>query len=253
MLAGGTIPPFADILYDIDSLFKVNRIGNGLDIVNDLNFKAATAQEAIAKIEKLSKLVTGGHVSIRDIFMASAFKDNIPDGSKIALVNTIMALLDRDREQVRFMEFKAALRQTFAAPPPHQTHFMAKTPVGTMTLKEYSRERRSCTRSKDRSSSKSRDLRSRQRSPHHAKFRRDNSASPHRSRLTNTRSGSTSISFHINGPNKSFYLIPGAQRSCIGKCTFVEMGGNLKSLDKSKNSFIFGDGPSTLSLGQAKN
>ena len=27
------------------------------------------------------------------------------------------------------------------------------------------------------------------------------------------------------------------------------MGGNLKSLDKSKNSFIFGDGPSTLSLG----
>ena len=84
MLAGSTIPPFTDILYDIDCLFKVKRIGNGLDIVNDLNFQAATAQEAIAKIEKLSKLVTGGQVSIRDIFMAGAIKDNIYDGSKIA-------------------------------------------------------------------------------------------------------------------------------------------------------------------------
>ena len=63
MLVGSTIPPpFSDILYDIDCLFKVNRIGNCLDIVNDLNFKAATAQEAIAKIEKLSKLVTGRHL-----------------------------------------------------------------------------------------------------------------------------------------------------------------------------------------------
>ena len=46
MLACSTIPPFADILYDIDCLFKVNRIGNGLDIVNDLNFKADTAQDS---------------------------------------------------------------------------------------------------------------------------------------------------------------------------------------------------------------
>ena len=52
--------------------------------------------------------------------------------------------------------------------------------------------------------------------------------------------------------NLSFYFDTGAQHSCIGKCTFVEMGGNLKSLDKSKNSFIFGDGPSTPSLGRAK-
>ena len=128
----GTIPPFADFLYDIDCLFKVNRIGNGLDKVNDMNFKAAMAQEAIAKIEKLSKLVTGGHVSIHDIYMAGAIKDNIHDGSNIALVNT-MALLDRVREQVRFMELKAAFRQTFAPPP--QAHFMAKTPVGTMILR----------------------------------------------------------------------------------------------------------------------
>ena len=117
MLAGSTIPPFSDILYGIDCLFKVNRIGNGLDIVNELNFKASTAQDAIAKIEKLSKLVTGGHVSIRDIFMAQAIKDNISDGAKIALVNT-MACLDRELEQVRFTEFKAAFRQTFVAPPP---------------------------------------------------------------------------------------------------------------------------------------
>ena len=30
------------------------------------------------------------------------------------------------------------------------------------------------------------------------------------------------------------------------------MGGNLKSLSKSENSFIFGDGPSSPSIGQAK-
>ena len=39
MLAGSTttIPPFSEILYDIDCLFKVNRIANGLDILNELN------------------------------------------------------------------------------------------------------------------------------------------------------------------------------------------------------------------------
>ena len=133
MLAGSTIPPFSDILYDIDCLFKVSRIGNGLDIVNELNFKAPTAQDAIAKIEKLSKLVTGGQVSIRDIFMAQAIKDNISDGAKIALENT-MACLDREHEQVRFTEFKAAFRQTFATPPP-QTHIMAKILVKITILR----------------------------------------------------------------------------------------------------------------------
>ena len=121
--------------------------------------------------------------------MAGAIKDNIPDGSKIALVNT-MALLSRDP-------------------------------------------------------------RSRHRSPHHAKNRRDSSASPHGSRTSNNRSGSTSISFHINSPGKSVFLLDtGAQRSCIGKCTFVEMGGSLKSLNKSENSFIFGDGPLRLLVEQ---
>ena len=31
MLAGSTIPPFSHILYDIDCLFKVNRVSNALD------------------------------------------------------------------------------------------------------------------------------------------------------------------------------------------------------------------------------
>ena len=64
MQVGAIIPPFEDILYDIDCLYKVNRIRNALDIVNDLDFKATMAQEAIGKIEKLSKLVQGGQVSI---------------------------------------------------------------------------------------------------------------------------------------------------------------------------------------------
>ena len=38
----------------------------------------------------------------------------------------------------------------------------------------------------------------------------------------------------------------------MGKCTFIKMGGDLKSLKKSKNSFIFGDGPSTPSIGRPK-
>ena len=162
MLAGSTIPPFSDILYDIDCLFKVNRIGNGLDLVNELNFKASTAQDARTKIEKLSKLVTGGHVSIRDIFMAGAIKDNISDGAKIALVNT-MACLDREHEQVRFTEFKAVFRQTF--PPPSSDTFYGQNSNKDYNSKEYTRERR------------------------------------------NNRSGSTSISFHINGPGKSVFLI----------------------------------------------
>ena len=65
--------------------------------------------------------------------MAGAIRDNIPDESKIALVNP-MALLDREREQVRFTEFKAAFKQTFTTTPPPQAHFMAKTPVGTMII-----------------------------------------------------------------------------------------------------------------------
>ena len=53
----------------------------------------------MAKIEKLSKLVSGANVTIRDMFMAQAIKDNIPDWGNIALINTL-ASLDRQSEHV---------------------------------------------------------------------------------------------------------------------------------------------------------
>ena len=74
----------------------------------------------MAKIEKLSKLFVGGNVTIRDIFMAQAIKDNIPDGGKIALINTLDSL-DRQSEIMCFTEFKFAFRQTFSATPPTET------------------------------------------------------------------------------------------------------------------------------------
>ena len=86
------------------------------DIVNELNFKSSSATEAVAKIEKLSKLVSGENVTIREIIMAQAIMDNIPDGGKIALINTL-ASLDRQSEQTRFTEFKCAFRQTFSVHP----------------------------------------------------------------------------------------------------------------------------------------
>ena len=87
-----------------------------------------------------------------------------------------MALLDRGREQLRFMKFKAAFRQTFAVPHPP---FYGQNSSRDYESKEYGRERRS---RKDRSASRSRDFRPRTRSPHHAKTRWDSSASPHGSR-----------------------------------------------------------------------
>ena len=62
--------------------------------------------------------------------MASAIKDNISDGARIALVNK-MALIDREREQVRFTEFKAAFKQTFTTTPSSDT-FFGKNLSGTM-------------------------------------------------------------------------------------------------------------------------
>ena len=73
---------------DTADLFKVNRVSNALDIVNKMCFKSSSTTEAIAKIEKLSKLVLGANVTIKDIFMAQAIKDNNPDGGRIALINT---------------------------------------------------------------------------------------------------------------------------------------------------------------------
>ena len=38
----------------------------------------------------------------------------------------------------------------------------------------------------------------------------------------------------------------------MGKHTFVKLGGNLESLNKSENSYIFGDSPPSPSIGRAK-
>ena len=159
---GATIPAFEDILYYIDCLYKVNRLGNALDIVNDLDFKANPAQEAIGKIERLSKLVQGGKVNIRDVLMACAIKDNISDGARIALVNT-MALIDRECEQVRFTEFKAAFKQTFSTTPSSDTIF-GKNFSGNYDYNN--KERRSRSRSKDRNAGRSRDFQQQNKSPH---------------------------------------------------------------------------------------
>ena len=133
LLLGNNIPSFSHILYDIDNLFKVNRVSNSLDIVNELNLKSSSATETVAKIEKLSKLVVGGNVTIRNIFMAQAIKDNIPDMGKIAMINTL-AYLDRESEIMRFTEFKSAFKQTFAATLPHET-ILDRITLGITTLR----------------------------------------------------------------------------------------------------------------------
>ena len=73
--------------------------------------------------------------------MAQAIKDNIPDGAKIALINT-MACLDREREIVRFTEFKAAFKQILVAIPPNDT-FYGQITIKDYNSKEYPMEHRS--------------------------------------------------------------------------------------------------------------
>ena len=90
-------------------------MSNAFDIVNEMNFRSSSATEAIGKIEKLSKLVLGANVTIKDIFMAQAIKDNIPDGGRIALINTL-SILDRQSDHMRFIEFKSAFCHTFQSP-----------------------------------------------------------------------------------------------------------------------------------------
>ena len=174
-----------------------------------MNLKSSLATEAVAKIEKLSKLVSGANVTIRDIFMAQAIKDNIPDGGKI---NTL-ASLDRQSEQTRFTEFKSTFRQTFSVPPTETfVNFEKNYP------KDYSNGQ------KDQRDSRLRDSRLRDRrpkSPHWStRNKRAGSSSRSNSRgrrgHSDSRSGFASVNFHITGPSNSTCLIDtGAQRSCI--------------------------------------
>ena len=129
-------------------------------------------------------------------------------------------------------------------PPPSDTFFGQNS--NKTDYRDYSRDQRSRSRSKERRQG--------------SRTRRRNNFSPARNGASSSgfkhnsaRSGHTHTSFHSKGPRKTNFLIDtGAQRSCLGKKTFLKMGGNLNSLNTSKNSFIFGDGPSTPSLGKAK-
>ena len=115
--------------------------------------------------------------------------------------------------------------------------------------KEHPRERR------DRPDSRSRYSRRKYKSPHPPRTKSSGSdkSNSRGRRNSNNKSGFTTVSFHITGPSNSTFLInTGAQRSCMGQQTFVNLGGNLQSLSKSENSYIFGDCKPSPSLGRAK-
>ena len=55
-------------------------------------------------------------MTIKDIFMAKAIKDNIPDGWEDC-IDQRMSLWDRQSDHLRFIEFKAVFHQTFSVTP----------------------------------------------------------------------------------------------------------------------------------------
>ena len=70
-------PLFNEVLEDIDHLFHVNWLMNVHDILNEFYLKATTATDTIAKINRLSKLASGGGIPLKDLFMAKSLMDNI--------------------------------------------------------------------------------------------------------------------------------------------------------------------------------
>ena len=91
-----------------------------MDILGKFDFLTNSATETFTKIEKLSKIMVGANVSIKDIFFAKAIRENIPEGGRMAMINTI-ALLDKESDGRRFIKFKAALGQSFPSPSTHST------------------------------------------------------------------------------------------------------------------------------------
>ena len=158
---------------------------------------SSTATEAIAKIEKLSKLIVGANVSIRDIFFVKAINENIPEGGRMAMINA-MALLVKESDNTHFIEFNAAFRQSFPTPSTHST-------FANFDHKNYN------SKPRDYSKDKSRD-KYRNKSPH-SSFNRNRQGSGSRADRSTTRSrcgrndsganrsGSTSVSFHTSSPN----------------------------------------------------
>ena len=53
-------PLFDFVLGDIDSLFLINQLMNADDILSEFDLKATSVTNTIAKINQLSKLVSGG-------------------------------------------------------------------------------------------------------------------------------------------------------------------------------------------------
>ena len=70
-------PLFEFVLWDIDRLLHVNQLINACNIMREFDLKATSATDTVAKIDQLSKLVTGGGVTLKDLFMAKSLIDNI--------------------------------------------------------------------------------------------------------------------------------------------------------------------------------
>ena len=161
--------------------------------------------------------------------MAQAIKDNIPDGGgRIALINAL-SILDRQPDQVHFIEFKSSFRQTFSVTP--SDTFVNFDNRNKNYYKDYSNGQRDQQRDGRYRDSRPRDRRPK--SPHaYNKNMRAGSGSSSNScgRQGHSDSRSCFTSVNIHSPSSSTCLIDtGAQRSCMGQRTFVHLGDNPES------------------------
>ena len=94
------------VLGDIDLLFRVNRFINALDILSEFDLKATSATNTIAKTDRLSILVTGGGITLKDLFMAKSLMDNIGEQGTLGVLQTMSPSNDYN-ETTMYIEFKA--------------------------------------------------------------------------------------------------------------------------------------------------
>ena len=103
-------PLFNAVLGDIDHFIPVNRrFMNMCDILSEFDLKATSTTDTIAKINRLSKLVTRGGVTLKDLFMAKSLMDNIGEHGTLWVPQTMSPSGD-NIEITRYVEFKAAHR-----------------------------------------------------------------------------------------------------------------------------------------------
>ena len=257
------------VLSDIDRLFKVNRVANALDIVGEFNFFSSTATEAIAKIEKLSKLVASANLSIKVIFSQKPSRKKSLKGGGWPWSMPWPSWI---KKPTMHISLSLRWRQSFPTPSTHSTFANFDHKNYNRKPRDYSKDYNSKPRdySKDNNSKprdyfkdRSRD-KYRYKSPN-SSFNRNRWGSGSRtdrstswSRCGHNDSGSnwsgqTSVSFHTNSPNGFKCIIDtGAQRSCIGERAFINLGGNPDNLSKSTHSYIFGDGKPYPSIGKTK-